>query len=424
LKVEYVEETAVRKSLSFEIEAETLAAELQARAQDHARKIKLAGFRPGKVPVGVVMSRFRDEITHEAAEAIINRVVPEEIRGRGLSPVGPPEIADLRAEPELPLTFRAVFETLPLIDLPEYRGLEATGHAPHVTEDDVDKELARLRERMGRFEPVEGRAAVDSDHVVVDVTWREGDKGPEKRQEGAMLHVGSPDQHPDLNAALIGMTPGDKRSVTIKYADDAPPELAGKTIDYALTLKAVKQRVLPALDDELAKDLGEFESLSALRAAVRGRLEAQAQAASDRELREALLDALLAKCSFEVPETLVEQHMTARTENAARGLAMQGVDPSKLGVDWRQYRAEQREAARRGAMTEIVLDEIAQREGIEVLVDELETELTHLAQHSGVTRETLRRRMQENGDLAALRARIRTQKTLDLIKANARLTLA
>ena len=238
-----------------------------------------------------------------------------------------------------------------------------------------------------------------------------------------MLHVGSPDQHPDLNAALIGMVPGDKRSVTIGYATDAPAELSGKTIDYALTLKAIKQRVLPALDDELAKDLGEFDSLAALRTAVRGRLESQAQATSDRELREALLDALLAKCSFEVPETLVEQHMTARTENAARGLAMQGVDPTKLGLDWRKYRAEQREAARRGAMAEIVLDEIAQREGIDVLTDEIETELTHLAEHSGVTRETLRRRMQESGDLAALRARIRTQKTLDLLKANARLAL-
>ena len=423
MKVEYVEETAVRKSLAFEIEAETLAAELQTRAQEHARKMKLPGFRPGKVPLGVIMSRFKDEIAHEAAEAIINRVVPEEIRGRGLSPIGVPEIADLRAEPDQPLTFRAVFETLPLVDLPEYRGLEASSHAPHVSEDDVEKELARLQEKMGRFEPVEARPAAESDYTVVDVAWREGPKGPEKRQEGAMLHVGSPDQHPDLNAALIGMVPGDKRSVTIGYATDAPAELSGKTIDYALTLKAIKQRVLPALDDELAKDLGEFDSLAALRTAVRGRLESQAQATSDRELREALLDALLAKCSFEVPETLVEQHMTARTENAARGLAMQGVDPTKLGLDWRKYRAEQREAARRGAMAEIVLDEIAQREGIDVLTDEIETELTHLAEHSGVTRETLRRRMQESGDLAALRARIRTQKTLDLLKANARLAL-
>ena len=423
MKVEYVEETPIRKSLAFEIEADTLAAEVQARAHEYARKLKLPGFRPGKVPLGVVLSRFKDEISHEAAEAVINRVVPEEIRGRGLSPIAPPEIVDLKAEPDQPFTFRAVFETLPLVDLPEYRGLEVRGRTPQIADEDVEKELARLQEKMGRFEPVEGRAAADSDYAVVDVSWRETPKGPEKRQEGAMLHVGSADQHPDLNAALVGMNPGEKRSVTITYASDAPPELAGKTIDYALALKAVKRRVLPALDDELAKDLGEFDSLATLRAAVRSRLEAQAQASAERELREALVEALVAKCSFEVPETLVEQHMTSRTENAARGLALQGVDPTKLGVDWHKYRSEQREASRRAAMAEIVLDEIARREGIAVLPDEIDAELAHLAEHAGATRETLRRRMQESGDLAALSARIRTQKTLDLLKANARLAL-
>jgi trigger factor len=423
LKVEYVEETPIRKSLAFEIEADTLAAEVQTRAHEYARKLKLPGFRPGKVPLGVVLSRFKDELAHEAAEAVINRVVPEEIRGRGLSPIAPPEILDLRAEPDQPLTFRAVFETLPLVDLPDYRGLEVRGRTPQVADEDVEKELSRLQEKMGRFEPVEGRAAADSDYAVVDVSWREAPKGPEKRQEGAMLHVGSADQHPDLNAALVGMNPGDKRSVTITYAGDAPPELAGKTIDYTLALRAVKRHVLPLLDDELAKDLGEFDSLAALRAAVRSRLEAQAQAGAERELREALVEALLAKCSFEVPETLVEQHMTARTENAARGLALQGVDPTKLGVDWQKYRSEQREASRRAAMAEIVLDEIARREGIGVLDDEIDAELARLAEHSGAKRETLRRRMQESGDLAALSARIRTQKTLDLLKANARLAL-
>jgi trigger factor len=421
LKVEYVEETPVRKSLSFEIEPETLAAELQTRAQEHARKLKLPGFRPGKVPLGVVLSRFKDELSHEAAEAIINRVVPEEIRGRGLSPIASPEILDLKLDPEHPFTFRAVFETLPLIELPDYRGLEVRSRTPQVSDDDVAKELARLQEKAGRFEPVEGRAVRESDYALMDVVWRDGAKGAEKRQEGAMLHVGSDEHHPDLNAALIGMTPGEKRSVTIAYAADAPPELAGKSIDYSLALKAIKLHVLPALDDELAKDVGEFDSLAALREAIRKRLETQAQADVDRELRDALVDALLAKCSFEVPETLVEQHMTARTENAARGLALQGVDPTKLGVDWRKYRTEQREASRRAAMAEIVLGEIAQREGLDALADELEGELARMAAGSGVARETLRRRMQESGDLTALRARIRTQKTLDLLKANARL---
>jgi trigger factor len=422
LKVEYVEESSVRKSLSFEIELEVLEAEVEKRAQGYARKLKLPGFRPGKIPIAVVKARFAQELLQDAAESIVNRVVPEELSGRGLSPVASPEVADLKLAAGQPLSFRAVFEILPIIELPEYRGLPLTPASHDVSDAELESELERLRNEAARYEPVDGRPVREGDHVVVDVSWSEGDDGKTKRQDGAMLHVGSTEHHPDLNAALVGMTPGDTREVAIAYAADAPPDLAGKSIHYRLTLKSIKTQILPTLDDEFAKDLGEFDSLEALRADLRRRLEERKRHDAEHASEEALIDALVAKSDFEVPEALIERHMTARTETTARGLALSGVDPTKVGVDWGKYRAAQREKSLRSAKAEILLDEIARRESIDVQPTELEAELARLAERTRTPTETLRRRMQEDGGLASLRARIRTAKTLDLLKANARLT--
>ncbi len=188
-----------------------------------------------------------------------------------------------------------------------------------------------------------------------------------------------------------------------------------------MTLKAVKDKVVPAADDEFAKDLGEFGSLRELRDKVRAQLTAAEEAKAEREVKNALLVALVDRASFEVPEALVERHMMARTENAARALALQGVDPTKAGVDWAKYRDAQREEAQKAAKADILLDEIARREGIEATDAEVETEIARLAERTKKAKEAVRSRMEKEGEIASLRARIREEKTLDLLKANARM---
>ena len=179
--------------------------------------------------------------------------------------------------------------------------------------------------------------------------------------------------------------------------------------------------MVPAADDEFAKDLGEFGSLAELRETVRKRLQAAEDRRADREAKGALVEALAAKATFEVPEALVERHMSARTENAARGLALQGIDPTKLGMDWRQYRDSQREESVKAAKADILLDEIARRENVEVLPAEVDAEVSRYAERMRKPVEAIKRQMEKEGALSALRARIREEKTLDLLKANARL---
>jgi trigger factor len=422
LKVEYIEETSVRKALAFEIEAEVVEKEIETRAREYARRVKLPGFRPGKTPPEVIKKRFRAQVLEDVAETVVNRVVLQELEGRGLKPLASPKVTDLKIDENQPMTFRAVFETLPLIELPEYKGLRAKGRTPNVGGEEVDREVERLREEAARYDPVEGRPAREGDFVVLDLAWRPEGGGRGGRDENAMIEVGASENHKDFNAALVGLSSGETKDVKVTYdADDTSKSLAGKTVGYTVTLKAIKQKVLPTADDEFAKDLGDFDGLTALKDDIRRRLTAAEERKIDREVKGALVEALVERASFEVPEALVERHMSARTENAARGLAVQGIDPTKIGMDWRGYRESQRQDSVGAAKADILLDEIARREGIDVSEAEVDAEVSRLAQRLRKSRESVRAAMEKEGDLAALRARIREEKTLDLLKANARL---
>ena len=420
MKVEYNEETAVRKSLAFEIEPEVVEQEIETRAKHYAKRVKIPGFRPGKIPLDVIKKRFRGQVLEDVVETLVNKVVFDEIEGRGLRPLAAPKVEDLKIEENQPLTFRAVFETLPLVEVPDYRGLEVKTREAKVSEADVDREVDQLREGAARYDPVEDRPLREGDHAVLDIDYTRDD-GTKKHDENVLVEVGAEANHAELNAALVGMSPGEKKTVKIAYDADAAGGLAGRSVEYALDLKALKVKVVPAADDEFAKDLGEFGSLAELRDRLRKQLEAAEARRVDRETKERLVDALVARASFEVPESLVERHMLARTRGAAEGLAMQGVDPRKSGIDWKQFHDSQREAAVRGAKADILLDEIARREGIVVGDAEVEAEVTRLAERMKRPREAVRQAMEKEGEITALRARLREERTLDLLKAAAKM---
>ena len=423
MKVDFVEESAVRKALVFQIEPEVVQTEIETSAREYSRRIRLPGFRPGKIPPEVVKKRFHSEILGEAAEKIVNRVVFEELEGRGLKPVAAPQVKDLSIEEGRPMAFRAVFETLPIVEVPEWKGLRVTARGPSVTDEDLERELDRLRDEAARFEPVEGRPAQRGDHVLLDLAWRPVEGGKGGRDDNALIEIGNPGNHEDMNRGLEGMTGGETRQIDVSWAADAAPAVAGKMVRYTVTLKGIKRKVVPEADDEFAKDLGEFDSLPELKEKLRRQLLVADERRAEREVKAALVEALAQRAGFEVPEALVERHMTARAEGLARGLAWRGIDPRRAGLDWREYRESTREDSVKAARADILLDEIARREGIDVSEAELEAELARLAERAGKSKEALRLQLQRDGDLGALRARIREEKTLDLLKANASIEL-
>ncbi len=423
MKVDYIEETSVRKALAFEVDKELVQAEIDRRAKNLAKKARLPGFRPGKTPPNVVKNRFKSEIFSETAEALVNKVVFDELEGRGLKPLAAPQVEELKIEEGEPMTFRAVFEILPLVELPDWKGLRVSVKGAAVNDEDVEKQLDRLREEAARFDPVEDRPARKGDHVVVDLEWEPRDGGEGGRDENALIEIGHEGNHPDMNEAFLDMAVGDKKELDVTWGPDAAPAVAGKTVHYAATVKGIKDKIVPEADDEFAKDLGEFDSLAELKDKLRAQLQANEEQRVARETRAALVEALVAKADFEVPDVLVEHHMTQRAENLARGLAQQGLDPRKVGVDWREYRESQRDESVKAARAEVLLDQIAEQEHVKVLDAEVQAEVTRLAERLQKSPEALRLQMQKDGDLGALGGRIREEKILDLLKANASIEL-
>lgn len=422
MKVEYTEESSVRKALSFEIDADTVDREIETKVRDYAKRAKIPGFRPGKIPNRVVLQRFKPQVLEDVAEKLINKVVFDEIEGRGLRPLAGPKVTNLKIDEHQPLTFRAEFETLPVVELPEYRGLAAKTRQAKVSEDDVEKEVEELREQQARFDPIEDREAREKDFAVVDIAWRPEGDGRGGRDENAFIEVGGSENHKDLNAALVGMRPGETKETAVVYAEDHPvPALAGKTMRYTLGLKGLKAKIVPKKDDEFAKDMGEFESLEALRSTIRDQLVKNEERRIDRDVKNALIADLVERASFEVPEALVERHMSARTEDMARGLALRGVDPRKINFDWKGFRESQRDDAVKAAKADIVLHEIGNREGIEATDAEVEGEISRIATRARRSVDAVRAQLEKDGEMSSLRARIREERTLDLIKSNARL---
>jgi trigger factor len=419
MKTEFVDHTDTRKSLVVEIPSAVVDAEIDRVARDYGRAARIPGFRPGKVPQKLVRQRFRDQILHDVAHGLIPRAVDEALRERGIEPVDTPDIRDVLVEEGQPLKFTASFDTVPPIDPGEYSTIVLQRPPVSIEESAVDQALERLRDRAARHEPVEGRGVNRGDTVVLDLDRRSA-TGETDHHENVSVDVGAPANPPGFDAELEGLEAGSDKSFTIRYpADYTIRELAGTTVDYAVNVKEVKRRVVPDLDDEFAKDVGDFETLDALRTRVRTDLQQEAEHTADRQLRNDLLKALAGRVTFDVPEALVEREMDRRMEEFARRLMDQQIDPRTAQIDWTQFRDSQREAAREAVASALVLDEVSRRERLDVSDADVEQEIETYARRSGRTPAAVRARLEKEGGLSRLYAGLRREKALDFVLSRA-----
>jgi len=419
VKTELVDVNETRKNVHVEIPQEIVDAEIERHARDYSRRARIPGFRPGKAPARVVKARFKEQILHDVAHELIPPAVDEALRERGLEALDTPDIRDVTVEEGRPLTFTASFDTLPPFEPGDYASIALRRRSAAVSEDAVAQALQRLRERAARYEPVEGRGVDHGDTVTLDLR-RTDPSGRTETHPGVNVELGAPGNPPGFDEQLLGLEPGAEKRFTIRYpADYGIKELAGVDVEYAVSVKALKRRRLPELDDELAKDLGEFESLEQLRARVRQDLEREARQAADRELRADLLKQLAARLPFEVPASLVERELDRRMEEFARRLAEQQVDPSRVGIDWGAFRENQRAAAREAVAAMLVIDEVARRERLEVEQGELDREIERYAEALGRTPAAVRAELDKEGGTSRLRAGLRREKAIAFLLSRA-----
>jgi len=421
MKTEFTDVSETQKTLTIEIPTEVVDAEIDRIARGYTKQARLPGFRPGKVPQTIVKQRFKEQILHDVMHGLIPRAVEEALQQRGIEPVDTPNIKDVALEEGRPLKFTAAVETVPAFDPGDLSAITLRQPAVVITDEAVSDMLQRLRDRSAKLEPVEGRPVADDDAVVADLD-RTGPDGKTDHHEGITLQLGAPGNPPGFDANLIGLNEGDEKTFTIHFPASYPAEeLANTEQTYTVKAKGVRRRVLPELDDEFAKDVGEFESLAALRERIRTDLEEEAQENSRRQMRGELFKQLSARITFELPASLVEREMDRRLEEFARQLMAQHVDPRQAGIDWAQFREAQREPARDAVASALVLDEIARREQITVTGEDVDKEIERFAARGGRTPAALRAQLEKDGGISRLYAGLRREKAVDLALSRAKM---
>jgi trigger factor len=419
MKAELVDVNETRKNLTIEIPRDVVDAEIERVARDYSRKARIPGFRPGKAPARVIKQRFRDQILHDVAHELVPTAIDEAMRERGLEPVDTPDVRDVNVEEGSALTFTASFDTVPAFEPGDLASISL--QRPRVAIDDqaVSEALTRLRERAARYEPVEGRGVVEGDTLTADLDRKDPDGKVDSHKDVGIV-LGAKANPPGFDAQLLGMETGTSRSFTIQYpADYTVADMQNTSVDYTVTLKAIKRRVVPELDDEFAKDLGDFENLDGLRIRVREDLEHEARHAAEREVRAELMKQLASRVPFEVPASLIEREIDRRLEDFARRLIDQNIDPRQAGIDWNAFRESQRTPARDAVASAITLDEIARREQLQVSEEEVEREIARYGERTGRAAAAVRGALEKEGGLSRVYAGLRREKSIDFVMARA-----
>jgi trigger factor len=427
IKESTTKESATKREIQIEIPVADVNRQTDSLIQKYQKVARIPGFRRGHVPASIIRQRFSEEIKTDMVEALIPRYFRQEAERLGIHPVSQPRVTDLHLHDGEPLRFKAAFEVLPEIKLEGYKELRADKPEIAVSESDVENALADLRERHASFNPVEGRALADGDFAQVSL---DGNPKPSESEsetkagEGQPVHmdevlveIAGKDTMPEFTEHLRGANPGDERTFDVNYPEDTQDKrLAGKTFSYAVKVQSIKQKSLPELNEEFAKQLGEFQTMDDVRKAIREQMESERKHQAQHEAKEKLVGELIQRNDFEVPDSLIEQQIDIRIERGLRALAAQGLTAEQMKkMDLSRLRAGQREQAIHDVKAALLLERVAEEENVQVSDEELNQELESLARQSKQTSEAVRARLTRDGGLDRIRTRIRNEKTLDFL---------
>ena len=414
-------EATCRRELELEIPAAEVQKAVERVAKEFARVARIPGFRPGKAPVTLIRRRFADDIKGEVLQSLVPEQIDKAVKEQNLAPITQPQVDKVDFAENGPLKFRAIFEVLPEVELGAYKDLEVEVDAAPVTDADVDKAIEEVRERAATFVPAEGRALADGDYAQIKLTGTPAGGGEPLRADSVLCHLGGEETLPAFTDNLRGAQAGETRRFEVQYPAEYPDaKLAGKGYSYSAEVLGIQEKKLPELNDDFAKQVSEAQTIEELRGKVRQGLEAENEMRQTAAVRDQLLRKLTSAHDFPVPEALVQNQMDARLERAVRSLAAQGVDPRGVKMDWAALRQRQRERAVEDVKAELLLDGIATAENIEVSEEDSESEIARLAERSGESAAAVRASLTKQGALDRMKSKLRSDKTLDWLRSNAR----
>jgi trigger factor len=412
-----------KHSLEISIPVPDVESELGRVTADVQKRAKLPGFRPGKVPASIIRKQFAGDIRQQVLENLIPKFLQKQFEAENLNVVGQPDIKDVHFHEGEPLRFKAEFEVVPEIELGEYRGVEVPYGDPQVTEEDIDKRIGEIREQKAQYVNVDPRPVEDGDHAVVALESIAGVEGEPVKSEEMVLEIGGPDTFPAFTENLRGVNPGEEREFDVSYPEDyGSKRLSGRTVKFHATLKGIRRKELPEVNDEFAQDLGDYRDAAELREAIRKSIFAQREYEAQQEAKNKIVDKLVDAHEFAVPETFVERQVKNRMEQTLRGMAAEGVDPRSIKLDWAKVMESQRDKALREVKASLLLSKIAEREAIAAMRDEVDREVERLARQQKEPVAALHMKYEKDGTLGRIASHIQTEKTLNFLFEQARKT--
>ena len=412
--------TNAKREIEVEIPHEEVSRETDALIQKYQKLARIPGFRRGHVPASIIRQRFSEAIQNDVVDALVPKYFRKETERLGLVPVSQPRVTDLHAHEGKPMHFKASFEVMPEIKVEGYKELRAEHPEISVTDEEVEESLKGLQEQKATFSPVEGRSIAEGDYaqVSLDGTPKQDEPGTKPvHMDDVMVEIGGKNTMPEFTEHLKGTNPGDDRTFDVLYPEDFSDErLRGKTFSYKVKVNAIKQKSLPELNDDFAKELGEFSTLDDVRNRIREGMEHERRHNAEREAKDKVLAELIRRNDFAVPDALVEHQIDIRLERGLRALAAQGMSSEHMKkMDLGRLRAGQREQALEEVKASLLLEKIAEQEKIEVGDEEIDREIEALAKQTNQTADAIRARLTRDGALDRIRNRIRNEKALDFL---------
>jgi trigger factor len=418
VKVAVEEVEACKRKLAVEATADVVQREWERAYGRVQKQARLPGFRKGHVPRSLVKLHFADDVRREVAEHLIPDVYRQALSDARLAPVNEPDVQDVRLEEGAPLSFTALVEIKPEIALGEYRGVEVEHASRPVTSADVDETIERLREEYAQFSSVD-RPANPGDLVIVDYTLAPDGQEP-RTETGYAFVTGGGSVMPEIDQAVVGMRAGEERQVGVRFPDDHRNEaLRGRAGTATVKVSEVKEKILPTVDDEFAKGLGQFDSVEAVREELTKQLETRRVREERLALEEKLVDVLLGRHEFAVPPSMIMRQIAHQVEHARERMRRQGLDPDATQWDFAKIVSELTPGAEKAVRRALLLEAIADRESLSPAEADVEAEIEKIAQGSQRPLPAVRRMMEKSGDLDALRHGLRERMTFDFLVEHA-----
>ena len=417
----------VTREVEVTIPAAEVSRAMRSTVRKYQKQARIPGFRAGKVPESLIRSRFAEGIRQEVLEAVMPQHFQQAITSGNHKLVSQPQVVDMKMEEGEPLWFKATFEVMPEFSVDGYQDVKVEKAATAFTDEEFQAELERVRDSRSTMEPVEEeRALVDGDWAQINFTGSfqengqsvdgKDNTGPITGQD-VILEVGGTNTLPAFTEALRGATVGQELKFEVTYPEDfGEKRLSGKTLAYDVVVKGIKRRVQPELNDEFARELGDYSSYEDFTTKFRENLQAEKDRRGEGETREKLLLALSERFQFPVPESMVQQQVDVRLDRGLRALAAQGMREEDMKqLDFGRLRAAQRDSATSEVKSLLILDRIADAEGVDVSEEELSREIELLSLQMREPADALRARLTGDGSIARIREQLRRDKTAKLL---------